>query len=159
MSEDTSKAKTVTVRCKHPGGLILRVFTMEDYDVPTPAGVKTEKRAVMRGEPVRINGAGVPLMPNGQPKEIDYLIVGGFALTPNVDADFWNEWVRQNKDHPMVKNNLIAAHVSEDSARSESRKMKDLRSGLEPLVPDTDPRIPRRADGRSAVTTASRTAA
>lgn len=144
--------RTVTVRCKHPAGLLLRVFDLHDVEVPGRDGTKTEKMAHQVGDTVKINGCRIPLDRNGTPKEIDFLIVGGYALTPDVDADFFAKWMSQNKDSDMVKNDLIGYASTEEAAKKEAKDRRKVLSGLEPLVPDTDPRIPRRVDGKAAIT-------
>lgn len=140
----------VTVMLKHPSGIIMRLFRQEKYEEPVlGGGVREASRAVLIKEPVRLNGFARPL--NGEAP--DFLIVGGYASTPNVDADFFEEWMRQNATHPLVVNHLIFAHGSENSARDEAKEKKGLKSGLEPLVPDKDDRIPRRitkADAKAA---------
>jgi len=144
-------AKTVTVYCKHPNGVVLQLYQMVEQQQAKPGGYETVKVAQKLGEPVRVNGNRVPLDEKGQPREIDYLIIGGYALTAGVDAEFFQRWLEQNKHHPMVKNGLIGAHFTEEGARKEAKERQKTLSGLEPLVPDKDPRIPRRVDGKSAI--------
>jgi len=130
----------VTVACKMPGGVILRLFDMVDHDVPVlGGGVKTSKIAQMKGEKVKIGGYAAPIgkVPN-------FITAGGFALTPNVDADFFNEWLKQNADSNLVKNKLIFAHEKSEVVERRAREMKDERSGFEALDPDKLPAEVRR---------------
>jgi len=130
----------VTVMLKHPHGIIMRLFRMEDVTEPVMGGgVKASKRAVQMGEQVKLNGFARRLGAEAP----DFLVVGGYASTPNVDEEFFSEWLRQNADHPLVVNNLIFAQGSENSARDKAKEQKGLKSGLEPLVPDKDERIPK----------------
>lgn len=131
----------VTVACKLPSGLELRLFNMEDVAEPVfGGGTKQVKQARLKqGSPIiRIFGNSVPF---GQAPRCQ--IVGGFALTPNVDAAFMKEWLTKNKDLDAVKNGLVYAYASAASAVDVARERKELRSGFEPLVPDTDPRVPK----------------
>lgn len=132
---------TVTVCCNIPNGLLLHLYDFEkDYEPVLGGGQREIKRAVRRTEtPVVIFG------PKRDVK-IEYLIVGNYALTPNVDAAFFSEWLEQNKNSPLVKNGCIYALADEASARDWAKENEARKSGLEPLdmssaVPDA--RVPR----------------
>lgn len=130
---------TVTVACKLPHGLMLRLFRMEEHDEPVMGGgTKTVKRAVAIGETLTILGVAAPFgkSPKAQ-------IVGGYALTPGVDADFFKAWMDQNKDSAVVRNKLVMHHEKPDMVAKKAEELAAIRSGLEPLTPDSDPRIPR----------------
>ena len=70
-------------------------------------------------------------------------MVGGYALTPNVSAEFWAEWQKQNADSPFLEHGLLLGVPTLDDARTEGASRDALRSGLEPMAPDGDPRAPR----------------
>lgn len=145
-----SGAKCV-VACKIPNGLILRIFKMVPTDLPVMGGgMKTVQQAQPFGEPVRVNGPAVPF--GKIPKYI--VTESGFALTSNVDKDFFDEWMRQNREHDAVKNKLIFAHASSDGVQGLAEDHREARSNLEPLVPDTDPRNPRAQQNLTAPKTA-----
>jgi hypothetical protein len=134
---------TVTVGCKLPNGLLLRVFKMVEGTEPVlGGGTRKTKTAVQAGETVKINGFALPRGPDFDPDRA-HLVVGGCGLTHGVDADFFHEWMGQNKDSDIVKNGLIFAHASSESARAEATEKKAEVSGLEPLRQDRDPRAPR----------------
>ena len=152
MTEQTTIAKGVkhvTVACKHPNGILLRLFKLEKGHEPVMGGgIKEIKVPVQVGDTIRING-------NRKPRDagedtVTQEIAGGYGLTHGVDAEFFAEWMKQNSDHPMVKNNLIFASPSGTDATAQAKEQKDLRSGLEPLIPpaakagekNADPRIP-----------------
>ena len=69
----------------------------------------------------------------------------GYALTHNVDADFWAEWLAQNKDSDMVRNHMIFAHVKTDEAKAMAKGGEILRSGFEEIDPNN---IPQEFKGR-----------
>jgi hypothetical protein len=121
----------VTVACKVPNGLLLRIFKMAPAREQTPTGYRDIERAELVGEPVRING---PSAPKDENREIR--IVGRYALTPNVNKDFFDEWLRQNADHEAVKAGLIFAHSSQSRVSDQAKERKDVMSGLEPLNVD-----------------------
>jgi hypothetical protein len=143
---------TVCVACKHPPGILMRVFKREEYQMPVlGGGMRTETRAVALGDPVRING---PAVPHGRTP--GYAIVGGFALTPNVPAEIAKAWMEQNKDSALVQNGLIHIHEKVEGCTSEAKQNRTARSGLEPLDVSTthkngrevpkDPRWPARTN-------------
>lgn len=139
-------SKTVTVACKVPGGLILRGFRMEDRQEPVMGGgMRSFKIAVETGERVIINGpvaerGKMPLARNdlGMPDErmgmvrVEY----GFALTHGIDAEFFAEWLEQNRTLEAVKNGLIFAHAQQASVVAKARDGENIRSGLEPIDPE-----------------------
>ena len=132
-----SGTATVTVACKFPNGVVLRVFRKEEFDAPTHGGVRTETRHVEIGS-FAVAGPAVPVgqIPRGD-------IAGGYALTTGVPADLWAAWLEANKESDLVKNGIIFAHERKDFARGKATEMVGVRSGMEPITPDTDPRIPR----------------
>lgn len=135
-------ATTVTVACKLPHGLILRVGQMIDRDEPVMGGgTKKVKQFQPAGAPVKINGYAAP-----HGKSPNCATAGGFALTPGVDAEFFAKWMGQNKSHPAVQAGLIFALVQENDAAAEAKDRRSLRNGLEPLAQKGDPRVPRRIE-------------
>lgn len=151
MSKDTSK--TVTVACKMPNGLLLRLFNMEPYFENVLGGGKRETtKARQIGQTVKINGTATPF--GSAPA---CLIVGGFAMTPGIDREFFDRWLEQNADSDVVKNGLIFAHGKATFATGKAKEMTLVRNGLEPINPErtirdgksvaVDPRIPRNKFG------------
>jgi hypothetical protein len=142
-----TKANLVTVACKVPNGLLLRNFKMMPAREQTPTGYRDVEKAEQVGDTVLING---PAALFGQVPE--YTIVAGYALTPNVGKEFFDEWLRQNADHAAVKADLIFAHSNRAVVSDRAKEQKAVRSGLEPLDParvmrngksvPVDPRFP-----------------
>jgi hypothetical protein len=132
----------VTVACKVPNGLILRLFKMVDFEEPViGGGIRTSKRGQpdMSKPPVLVNGPG-GIGFGHAPK---CQIADGYGLTPNVDADFFAEWMRQNADLDAVKNRMIFAHEKQDTITKMARDNEKRRSGMEPIEPGSDPRRPK----------------
>lgn len=136
---------TVTVACKTPNGIIMRVFKMVKASEQIMGGGSRDiEVAEPMGEPITIYGNRAPW--GEQPK---CEVVAGYALTRGVPKDFWELWVKQNEQHPLVVNKLIFAHSSDASSADEARDHSASRSGLEALVRDgkgnmIDSRIPKR---------------
>ncbi len=133
---------SVTVACKLPAGLKLRVFDMIETQEPVMGGgSRTVKVARENPKSVTVKGWSHPqnMAPNAP-------IVEGFALTPNVDKDVWDAWLKDNADSDVVKNGLIFAHEKAGGAEAESKDKKSLRSGLERLDPNKLPRGIQKSD-------------
>jgi hypothetical protein len=133
---------TVTVACKLPNGILMRVYAMEEYQEPVMGGGwKAVKRAVQTGSEVLINGMAVAF---GKAPPHD--LRSGFALTYGVDADLFSEWLKQNKDNDIVKGNkasnnqpYIFAFSKTPDAEAKAKELATLRSGLEPIDPKNMP--------------------
>jgi hypothetical protein len=100
------------------------------------------------GPIVTINGTAYPqggTVPEGFPSRPE--MVAGYALTHGVDADLYAAWAIENKDTDMLRNKLIFAFEKLDSTKGMAKDGKDLDSGLGPLVPDTDRRMPKKMIG------------
>ena len=142
--------RKVVVACKLPNGLMLELDAPVDMREQTMNGTKDITMYVRQPGGVRVHG---PRVRYGE--QVPYPIAGGYALTDNVDGDFWDKWLEQNRDQYYVTNKLIFAMPTLDAARSVARENKDTLSGQEPLnparrhVPGTDrtepvdPRWPR----------------
>lgn len=133
-------AETITVACKHPHGLILRLFQMVERADPLPGGgTKTVKRAEPLPEVVVIKGYAKKYDPALPPAATD----SRFALTEGVDKEFFETWLSQNKDHHMVVNKLIWSYANAKgegandarSLKAKARELADVKCGLEPIDP------------------------
>lgn len=139
---------TVTIACKLPNGLIMRLFEMQDTEeLVMGGGVRSVKKAFLADHPpVKLNGCAAPF---GSP----ILLVGGYALTRNVDVQFYAEWLRQNWDSDLIKNRIIFAQEKEDSLVGQATEQEEILSGLQPLRRSEeggDMRDPNRAKVKTA---------
>ena len=143
-------AKTVTVMCKMPGGMRLQLCKEYPDSEPVLGGGRRDIKTWRKFGPVyTVAGSAEPV---GTPSS--KLIVGGYAMTQNIPADFWEEWLKQNEDADYVVNRIIFAMPSRDAAEAKAEKeYAGVKSGLEPLDPSTkvtkdgrtipaDPRFP-----------------
>lgn len=123
--------ETVTVACKLPHGLELRVFDMIETQEPMfGGGYKPVKVARERAERAIIKGNAFP-----QEKGPSGPIIGGFALTHGVPKDLWDLWIKQNARLVAVQKGLIFAHLKADNTEAEAREKEEIKSGLERLDP------------------------
>jgi hypothetical protein len=129
----------VTVACKYPPGVIIRGFKMVPRQEIIMGGQTRDiVEAVPTGEIFVIKGPGAPF---GQSPKAP--VSSGFALTANVDAAVWEQWLAQNKDSELVRNGLIFAHAKPAELDAVTRANETRRTGLEPMTPDGDPRMPK----------------
>lgn len=148
---------TVTVACKLPAGLTLRLHGEQPNREPVMGGGYREGK-IWRpiGEPITINGTAAQFGQQRRDAAGEFVqVVGGYALTQNVDKTFWDEWMKQSGSMHAVKNKLIFAYEKAESAVAASKEHSSLRHGLEPLVPtltdgggrllQSDPRAPGKA--------------
>jgi len=140
--------RTVIVCCKYPNGMILRLQQKETAIEQTMTGPKEFDRWVDKpGSPKYvIAGAGYPVMaPKGFPRQVP--IEGAYGMTFGIPADFWAEWVEQNKLAPYVVDGAIFAMSSRDDATALARENESFKTGLEPLEVGreriTDHRLPK----------------
>lgn len=138
-------ADTITVASKMPNGLVLRLFRMEEFAEPVMGGGQRQsQRAIQTGDEYTLNGTAFSIERALRGDLPRHQIAGGFALTPGIPRDFWEQWLKQNEKSDMVRNGLIFAQASEQRARDAALEKEGLRSGLEPLDPDRLPADVRR---------------
>lgn len=126
----SGSSKTVTVACKLPHGLRMQLYTMVPFTEPViGGGTRESKRAEPVGDVVVLKGNRAPfgVVPEHQ-------IIGGFGLTPGVDREFFENWLKQYADHPAVKGGLVFAADGQHAAMDKAKERGHLKSGLEPLV-------------------------
>lgn len=108
---------------------------------------QTGPREVVRfdrvGQVVRIAGTSYPrgTPPEGFPERPQ--IVDGAALTYGVDKDFWDQWAEQNKLNPILMNGMVFAHVNIDYVKGIAKETAENKSGLDPVNPKGDKRMPK----------------
>lgn len=136
-------ASTVVVACKIPTGLELQLCHKTDWTEETPSGSRDRFRWDRGGPTVRIRGTAYPAgaTPRGFPERPQ--MAGGYALTYGVDREFFETWMEQNKLNPIVVSNMVFAFDRSNDTKAQAKEFKDIRSGLEPLNPDDDPRMPK----------------
>ncbi len=126
---------TVTVACKLPNGLWLRVFEWEEFDEPMyGGGFKRNKRSIETGR-YMVRGPAHP-----QQKAPTVALQSGYALTPGIPKEFWDKWLHDNRKTPMVEKGLIFAHENKQRVRDMAKDNKDVKTGLERIDPEKLPK-------------------
>ncbi len=63
------------------------------------------------------------------------LVIGGHGITENVDKDFFEQWLAQNKDSAAVKGGFIFANEKTNNVKAEASEKKDNKNGFEAINP------------------------
>lgn len=110
-----ASTQTVTVGCKLPHGLILQLRESS----------KTNEGVISNfiGEPVIVAGAN------------SAAVIGGHGITPDVDKEFFDKWLDQNKAAPFVTKKLIFAHEKEGSVKAQATEQATNPTGFEGVDP------------------------
>lgn len=139
VSAPQRSGETVTIANKLPYTMTLRLHraTVQHENV-MGGGTREVKVYEPTGEQITINGAGHPI--NAAPGKP---IVGGYALTQGVSADFWRNWLAQNPDHDAVKNRLLFAMERQSHAEGVAQEQASIWTGLEPMTRGPDARLPQ----------------
>lgn len=123
---------TVTLACKLPNGIILQLFDMVEQEEVTLAGSRTINKAMPKDlEPVHIKGCSAP-------HGAAIMTIGGYALTHNVDAQFFAEWMRQHADSDILRARLLFAHEDRVYVEDKATESTGVLSGLQPMNKSED---------------------
>lgn len=126
-----AKSGMITIACKHPSGLVLELDDSRE-EAPTP-GANKVKFYFGTGRTVTLNGS------NSSHPDSPQVAVGrvsaGFGLT-DIPESFWDKWVEQHPDFPMLKNGTLFALRTQDAIMSETANRRAVKNGLEPRDPD-----------------------
>ncbi len=150
-------ATSYTVACKLPNGIMLQLHREEMVRVPVlGGGIVMEKQSRPSGDPIKVFGNRAPF--GEQPRAP---VVASYALTHNVPADHWEQWLRENADSSLVRERIIFAYPTADEAIGVAKENKAVLSGLEPLnmgrIKKGDKSIPKdpRLQALARITTAT----
>lgn len=131
-------SRTVCVACKIPIGLKLQLQHPMKRRMPTGRGSDNDHEEIIfnvfGGKSYNVFGPSIPAMggvPDGYIMPPD--IRGGYAFTPGIPADFWEQWLEQNKEADFVLNEMIFALPEIASAKAKAEEQEEVKSGLEPL--------------------------
>jgi hypothetical protein len=150
------KSRTVVVACKIPNGLMLQLQRPVDRMEDTRGGPEPRRYNAFYGRRYFVHGPAFPVgtLPKGFPRQP--LIEGGYAITRGIPAEFWEQWLQQNKLAAYVvppdgaEHGMIFAYPDLEDTAAAAREQEKLLSGMEPLSTDTDkdgrltdPRLPK----------------
>ncbi len=112
--ETPQSRNVISVGCKYPNGIHLDI-----REIGQPV-----QRVTLKG--VNSLTAGAIIRP---------AMRGGFAITDNVPKEFFEQWMKLNKHHPGVVNNLIFAHEQHASVVDMAEDRSELSHGVDPIDP------------------------
>ena len=138
-SKPATGVATVTVGCKVPNGLTLRVFKMVPAFEQVFGGGQKEVeggRAEQVGESIKLRGGVLDPKVLRKGRLPANAPIGGFGLTHGVPMEFMELWFKQNADSDIVRNGLIFYHESQHSAADMAGEREAEESGYEPIDPD-----------------------
>jgi hypothetical protein len=139
---------TVTVASKMQTDFILQLhYIREETEPVLGGGVRVFKIARPRTDIKPILISGLSYAQNKGPHQ---RIEIGYAMTPGVPKDFWDEWLEQNKNADYVVNGMIFAHSETASLMSEAKEKESLKSGIERLNPQDLPKGIQPSDRKAA---------
>ena len=140
-------AKTVTVACRLPHGLVLQLQRQTSRPEPVMGGGSRDVPVWEKvGDTITLNGWS-----HAVDRAAPNLIMNGYALTYNVDADFMDKWMEQNADHPAVKSGNIMVMTRAGDIKARTQDHVGERVGFEPHVPKNPiPEFKRRVETAAA---------
>ena len=144
----------VTVACKiGVAWLDLQICEERDIFENTQTGPRQIKQWVKTGQIVRIRGTAYPRgqAPDGFPDKPE--MAEGYALTPNVPREFWEQWVSQNKRAPYVLSGMLFAHGAVNDVKVHATDHRTDLSGIEPIKREKIEGVDTIVDGRMARST------
>lgn len=138
----------VTVACKLGVPYFdIQLCKIEDKFEQNMQGGRMVKEASRIGSVVRLRGTAYPrgTPPKGFPPAPE--MADGAALTRGVDKDFMDAWLLQNRLNPVVMNQMVFVAETDDAVRGRAKDLAGMLSGLDPVNPDKDRRIPKSTRG------------
>ena len=123
--------------------IALQLSPLVDKEQMGSQGSRIVKEAQRTGPVVILRGTAYPrgTIPDGY--EPPAMIVDGAALNFGIDADWMDQWLEEHQRDPLVLNKLIFAREKEEDAKAIAREHKDVKSGLDPVNPKGDTRMPK----------------
>lgn len=123
-----SSGDLVSVACKVPMGLILRVYRKQMMPHKTTDGaIRDVPEFHQFGKEYMVYGPSHP-----QNMGPHCAIIGDYAITPGIPKEVWDLWSAQHRDDMMVINRMIFAYSSNKIAGA-AKEHAELKSGLERL--------------------------
>lgn len=131
----------VTIASKLPLPLILRVDEMREVAEPVMGGGSRLVKMAEKKAEVRINGVATRFgeLPSCR-------IIGGYALTPNISAEFWEKWLSENAESDLIRNGIVFAYEKPEDVKDCAKDGAKVLTGIEPLMQEGDPRADKRIE-------------
>jgi hypothetical protein len=139
-----TRTRQYVVGCKlGVASIALQLSPLVEKEQMGSQGSRKVMEAQRTGPVVILRGTAYPrgTVPDGFPPAP--MIVDGAAMNFGIDAEWMDHWLEEHKRDPLVINKLIFACEKEEDAKAIAREHKDVKSGLDPVNPKGDTRMPR----------------
>lgn len=131
--------ETITIGCKLPNGIILKIFEMKSKsEAVMGGGMRDVLMAHDTGKSIKLNGNSFDQLKG--PGDVQIVKGTGFALTMGVDKALWDAWYKMNSDCDLIKNGLIFAQEKKENVSANAKDHKSVVSGFERLNPKNMPK-------------------
>lgn len=126
-------ADTVTVLCRLPHGLVLRLAPQGDAERRAQLSKedRPDRSPTRIVQEVTLNGAN--RAPDFHPKNNVMLGRVGRTVVPK---DFWEAWSAQHADSDLVKNQCVFAELTDARANAKANEFREEKTGFESINPD-----------------------
>jgi hypothetical protein len=106
-------------------------------------GGRVVTEATRTGKIVRLRGTAYPRgsVPEGFPDRP--VTIHNAALNYGIDKSYMDAWMEQNRLNPIVMNDMIMVDENEDRLKARLKEVADKLSGIEPVNPKSDHRMPK----------------
>lgn len=131
-SEQTWSNETVSVASKLSFPLKLQLFRKVKRTIQAHGGTSVEEifepilstKSKPSSFVIRGNAYNKYMGDNGKQ------IIGGYAITPGIPKDFWDEWYAQQESHDAIQNQMIFAHKETASVAAQAKENEKLSGGI-----------------------------
>lgn len=65
------------------------------------------------------------------------MIIGADHFANEVDASFWKAWSEANADSRLLSSGALFSASNEKEAKAKAKDLKSVKTGLEPVDPDS----------------------
>ena len=65
------------------------------------------------------------------------LVIGAEYMANEVDSALWNAWAKENEGSKLLTSGALFAASSEKDAKAKAKELKSVKTGLEPVDPDS----------------------
>lgn len=152
MADQKTTSTHVTVACKIGLPWIdFEVCEPRDIMENTQTGARQVTQWFRTGKAVRVRGTAYPRgeAPEGFPEKPQMVL--GYALTPNVLRETWEQIAEQHKRAPYFTSGMVRAFASTADIKAYASDLETESSGLEPIQRTKDAiidaRLPRSVNG------------
>lgn len=123
--------------------LDIQLCKMDEKFQQNMQGGRIVTEATRTGSIIRLRGTAYPrgTLPEGFPDRP--VTIHNAALNYGIDKSFMDAWMEQNRLNPIVMNDMIMVDENEERLKARLKEVSGNLSGLEPVNPKGDGRMPK----------------